>query len=52
VSAVGEKPFEPFFDFRNGIRPRHAEGVEAERAGALGECGLDGVRIGQKSRSA
>jgi hypothetical protein len=52
MMAGGEKLREPVARMRDGARPRHRDGIEAERARFVGERALDLVVIGQKSRSA
>jgi hypothetical protein len=52
MMAGGEKLREPVARVRDGVGPRHRDGVEAERARLIDEGALDLVVIGQKSRSA
>jgi hypothetical protein len=51
MQAFGDEALQPLRGERNGVRPRDADGVEAERAGFLLQRRLQCVVL-QKSRSA
>ena len=52
MQAFGQEVRQPRLCLRRSVRPGDADGAEAERPGALGQCDFDLLRVGQKSRSA
>jgi hypothetical protein len=52
VQAFGQKLRQPFLCLRDRIGAGDADGTESERGGLLAQGVLDGLRLGQKSRSA
>jgi hypothetical protein len=52
MTALGEELPQAFQCKRDGIRARHADGVEALRARGIGKRALERGGIVQKSRSA